>query len=33
MEERVGERRHVLIGFPSPQSSPRSCLAGRGGRA
>jgi len=30
MEERAGERRRVLIAFPSPRSSPRSFLAGRG---
>jgi len=27
MEERVGERRE--IGYPSPRSSPHSCVAGR----
>ena len=34
MEERVGERRSVFCPeFPSPQSSPRSFLAGRGSSA
>src|SRR5260221_3772935 len=32
MDERAGKRRRIFVGCPSPQSSPHSFLAGRGGR-